>query len=103
MSCDDRRSGTGASRRSNPATYTGLLDPIHKEFAKANGVKPPPFSPNSEGTCPTCNGAGVICTELGIMDTVTTTRGCARASDFRRWSWNTTSGAATSVRCWRCR
>ncbi len=61
------------SRRSNPATYTGLLDPIRKAFAKANGVKPALFSPNSEGACPVCNGAGVIFTELGFMDTVTTT------------------------------
>ena len=61
------------SRRSNPATYTGLLDPIRKAFAKANGVKPALFSANSEGACPTCNGAGVIYTELGFMDTVATT------------------------------
>ncbi|HYQ64875.1 excinuclease ABC subunit UvrA [Actinophytocola sp.] len=61
------------SRRSNPATYTGLLDPIRKAFAKVNGVKPALFSANSEGACPTCNGAGVIYTELGIMDTVATT------------------------------
>lgn len=61
------------SRRSNPATYTGLLEPIRKAFAKANGVKPALFSANSEGACPVCNGAGVIYTELGFMDTVTTT------------------------------
>ncbi len=60
------------SRRSNPATYTGVLDPIRKAFAKANGVKPALFSANSEGACPNCNGAGVIYTDLGIMDTVTT-------------------------------
>lgn len=58
------------SRRSNPATYTGLLEPIRKAFAKANGVKPALFSSNSEGACPTCNGAGVIFTELGPMATV---------------------------------
>ncbi|QOR72455.1 excinuclease ABC subunit UvrA [Ruania alkalisoli] len=58
------------SRRSNPATYTGLLDPIRKAFAKANGVKPALFSANSEGACPACKGAGVIYTELGFMDTV---------------------------------
>jgi len=58
------------SRRSNPATYTGLLDPIRKAFAKANDVKPALFSSNSEGACPTCNGAGVIYTELGVMATV---------------------------------
>ncbi|MEU1363761.1 excinuclease ABC subunit UvrA [Micromonospora zamorensis] len=55
------------SRRSNPATYTGLLDPIRKAFAKANGVKPALFSANSEGACPSCNGAGVIYTDLGMM------------------------------------
>jgi len=58
------------SRRSNPATYTGLLEPIRKAFAKANGVKPALFSSNSEGACPACNGAGVIYTELGVMATV---------------------------------
>ncbi len=61
------------SRRSNPATYTGLLDPIRKAFAKANGVKPGLFSANSDGACPTCNGAGVIYTDLGVMATVETT------------------------------
>jgi len=60
------------SRRSNPATYTGLLEPIRKAFAKATGTKPALFSPNSEGACPACNGAGVIYTELGFMDVVTT-------------------------------
>jgi len=55
------------SRRSNPATYTGLLDPIRKAFAKANGAKPALFSANSEGACPNCNGAGVIYTDLAIM------------------------------------
>jgi excinuclease UvrABC ATPase subunit len=61
------------SRRSNPATYTGLLDPIRKAFAQANGVKPALFSANSEGACPTCNGAGVIYTDLGMMAGVATT------------------------------
>jgi excinuclease UvrABC ATPase subunit len=60
------------SRRSNSATYTGLLEPIRKAFAKANGVKPALFSANSEGACPVCNGAGVIYTDLGFMDTVAT-------------------------------
>ncbi|MEU1696565.1 excinuclease ABC subunit UvrA [Streptomyces hirsutus] len=55
------------SRRSNPATYTGLLDPIRKAFAKANGVKPALFSANSEGACPTCNGVGVVFTDLAMM------------------------------------
>ena len=58
------------SRRSNPATYTRLLDPIRRAFARANGVKPALFSANSEGACPTCNGAGVIYTDLGVMATV---------------------------------
>jgi excinuclease UvrABC ATPase subunit len=61
------------SRRSNPATYTGLLDPIRTAFAKANGVKPALFSANSEGACPTCNGNGKIYTELSFMETVATT------------------------------
>jgi excinuclease UvrABC ATPase subunit len=60
------------SRRSNPATYTGLLDPIRKAFAKANGVKPALFSANSEGACPNCNGAGVIYTDLAMMASVAT-------------------------------
>ena len=61
------------SRRSNPATYTGLLEPIRKAFGKQNGVKPALFSSNSEGACPACNGAGVIYTELGVMATVEST------------------------------
>ncbi len=61
------------SRRSNPATYTRLLDPIRRAFARANGVKPALFSANSEGACPTCNGAGVIYTDLGVMATFEST------------------------------
>ena len=61
------------SRRSNPATYTGLLDPIRSAFAKANGVKPALFSANSEGACPNCNGVGVIYTDLAMMAGVATT------------------------------
>jgi excinuclease ABC A subunit len=61
------------SRRSNPATYTGVLDPIRKAFAKANGVKPALFSANSEGACPNCNGAGVVYTDLAMMAGVATT------------------------------
>ncbi|WP_104083116.1 excinuclease ABC subunit UvrA [Cryobacterium sp. Y11] len=60
------------SRRSNPATYTGMLEPIRKAFAKANDVKPALFSSNSDGACPNCNGAGVIYTDLGIMAGVAT-------------------------------
>jgi len=67
------QSAIKGSRRSNPATYTGLLEPIRKAFAKANGVKPALFSANSEGACPGCNGAGVIFTELGVMATVEST------------------------------
>ena len=61
------------SRRSNPATYSGLLDPIRKAFAKANGVKPALFSANSEGACPNCSGAGVVYTDLAMMAGVATT------------------------------
>ncbi|MEU1802444.1 excinuclease ABC subunit UvrA [Streptomyces sp. NPDC019937] len=67
------QSAIRGSRRSNPATYTGLLDPIRKAFAKANGVKPALFSANSEGACPHCNGAGVIFTDLAMMAGVSTT------------------------------
>jgi excinuclease ABC A subunit len=67
------QSAIKGSRRSNPATYTGLLEPIRKAFAKENGVKPALFSANSEGACPTCNGAGVIYTDLAMMAGVTTT------------------------------
>ncbi|AWI32307.1 ATP-binding cassette domain-containing protein [Streptomyces tirandamycinicus] len=67
------QSAIRGSRRSNPATYTGLLDPIRKAFAKANGVKPALFSANSEGACPACNGAGVIYTDLAMMASVATT------------------------------
>jgi excinuclease UvrABC ATPase subunit len=66
------QSAIRGSRRSNPATYTGLLEPIRKAFAKANGVKPALFSNNSEGACPVCRGAGVIFTELGFLETVST-------------------------------
>jgi len=67
------QTGIRGSRRSNPATYTGLLDPIRTAFAKANGVKPALFSANSEGACPTCNGAGVVYTDLAMMAGVATT------------------------------
>ena len=66
------QSSIKGSRRSNPATYTGLLEPIRKAFAKANGVKPALFSANSEGACPTCNGNGVIYTDLAMMAGVAT-------------------------------
>jgi len=67
------QSAIRGSRRSNPATYTGLLEPIRKAFAKVNGVKPALFSANSEGACPVCNGAGVVYTDLGMMAGVSTT------------------------------
>ena len=71
--CSVDQAAIRGSRRSNPATYTGLLDPIRKAFAKANGVKPALFSANSEGACPNCNGAGVIYTDLAMMAGVATT------------------------------
>ena len=67
------QSAIRGSRRSNPGTYSGLLEPVRKAFAKANGVKPALFSPNSEGACPNCNGVGVIYTDLAIMASVATT------------------------------
>ena len=67
------QSAIRGSRRSNPGTYSGVLEPIRKAFAKANGVKPALFSPNSEGACPNCNGVGVIYTDLAIMASVATT------------------------------
>ena len=66
------QSGIRGSRRSNPATYTGLLDPVRKAFARANGVKPALFSPNSEGACPVCRGNGVVYTDLAVMAGVAT-------------------------------
>jgi excinuclease UvrABC ATPase subunit len=66
------QSPIGASRRSNPATYSGLLDPIRTAFAKANGVKPGLFSANSDGACPNCNGVGVVYTDLAVMASVAT-------------------------------
>ncbi|WNM28047.1 excinuclease ABC subunit UvrA [Demequina capsici] len=71
------------SRRSNPATYTGVLEPIRKAFAKVNGVKPALFSANSEGACPVCNGAGMVYTELGVMETVASV---CEACEGRRFS-----------------
>jgi excinuclease UvrABC ATPase subunit len=91
------------SRRSNPATYTGLLDPIRKAFAKANGVKPALFSANSEGACPNCNGAGVIYTDLAMLAGVATTCEECEGKRFQASGWTTTSAAATSARCSRCR
>jgi excinuclease UvrABC ATPase subunit len=93
------------SRRSNPATYTGLLDPIRTAFAKANGVKPALFSANSEGACPTCNGAGVIYTDLAMMAGVTTVceecagrRFQAAVLEYRLPSTSLRAGPSTSLR-----
>ena len=72
------------SRRSNPATYTGLLEPIRKAFAKANGVKPALFSANSEGACPNCNGAGVVYTDLGMMASVSSP---CEVCEGKRFQW----------------
>jgi excinuclease UvrABC ATPase subunit len=91
------------SRRSNPATYTGLLEPIRKAFAKANGVKPALFSANSEGACPTCSGTGVIYTDLAMMAGVTSVCDECDGRRFQPRCWTTTSAAATSARCSRCR
>jgi excinuclease UvrABC ATPase subunit len=91
------------SRRSNPATYTGLLDPIRKAFAKANGVKPALFSANSEGACPNCNGAGVIYTDLAMMAGVATVCEECEGKRFQAVGAEYTSAAATSARCSRCR
>ena len=91
------------SRRSNPATYTGLLDPIRTAFAKANGVKPALFSANSEGACPTCNGAGVIYTDLAMMAGVSTICEECGGKRFQASVLNTSSGARTSPRCSTCR
>jgi len=91
------------SRRSNPATYTGLLDPIRNAFAKANGVKPALFSANSEGACPTCNGAGVIYTDLGMMAGVATTCEECEGKRFLAEVLTYLLAARTSARCSRCR
>src|SRR5688572_16641117 len=92
------------SRRSNPATYTGLLDPIRNAFAKANGVKPALFSANSEGACPACNGAGVIYTDLAMMAGVTSVceecegkRYQAAVLDYRLGGMNIAEVLAMSV------
>ena len=77
------QSAIKGSRRSNPATYTGLLEPIRKAFAKANGVKPALFSANSEGACPACNGAGVIYTDLGMMSGVSSTCDACEGKRFQ--------------------
>ena len=85
------------SRRSNPATYTGLLDPIRTAFAKANGVKPALFSANSEGACPTCNGAGVIYTDLAMMAGVATTCEECEGKRFQADRCSSTTSAASDI------
>jgi excinuclease UvrABC ATPase subunit len=91
------------SRRSNPATYTGLLEPIRKAFAKANGVKPALFSANSEGACPTCNGAGVIYTDLAMMAGVTTTCEDCEGKRFQAEVLEYRSAGSNIARCSTCR
>ena len=91
------------SRRSNPATYTGLLDPIRKAFAKANRVKPALFSANSEGACPGCNGAGVVYTDLAVMATVASVCEECEGKRFDASVLEYRFEAATSARCSRCR
>ncbi len=91
------------SRRSNPATYTGLLDPIRKAFAKTNGVKPALFSANSEGACPSCNGRRRHLHRPGDDGRRGHHLRGVRGSGSRHRCSSTTSVAATSARCWRCR
>ena len=98
------QSAIRGSRRSNPATYTGLLEPIRKAFAKANGVKPALFSANSEGACPECKGIGLIYTDLAFMAGVASP---CEACEGKRFTPEVlalpAAGARTSARCWRCR
>jgi excinuclease UvrABC ATPase subunit len=97
------QAGIRGSRRSNPATYTGLLDPIRTAFAKANNVKPALFSANSEGACPTCNGAGVIYTDLAMMHGVSTICEDCEGKRFQAAVLHYKLGGRTSPRCWICR
>ena len=97
------QTGIRGSRRSNPATYTGLLDPVRRAFAKANGVKPALFSANSEGACPSCNGAGVVYTDLAMMAGVATTCEECEGRRYQAEVLDTRSAARTSARCWPCR
>jgi excinuclease UvrABC ATPase subunit len=91
------QSAIRGSRRSSPATYTGLLEPLRKAFAKANGVKPALFSSNSEGACPTCGGAGVIVTELGVMAPVESPCEECEGRRFKAEVLQHTLGGATIV------
>ena len=91
------------SRRSNPATYTGLLDPIRTAFAKANGVKAGAVQRQLGGRLPDCNGNGVIYTELGIMAAVATVCEECEGKRFQAACWSTSSPAGTSARCSPCR
>ncbi len=91
------------SRRSNPATYTGLLDPIRNAFAKANGVKPSLFSANSEGACPSCNGAGVIYTDLAMMAGVATVCEECEGKRFQASVLEFHLGGRDIARCSGCR
>src|SRR5690606_19055507 len=91
------------SRRSNPATYTGLLDPIRKAFAKANGVKPSLFSANSEGACPNCNGVEWCSPSWASSRRSSRPARSARDDASTRRCWSTRSAIGTSARCSRCR
>jgi excinuclease UvrABC ATPase subunit len=91
------------SRRSSPATYTGVLDEIRKLFAKQNGVKPALFSANSEGACPACKGLGVIITNLGFTQSVETRCELCEGSGFSDAVLEYTVEVARSPRCSRCR
>jgi excinuclease UvrABC ATPase subunit len=91
------------SRRSNPATYTGLLDPIRKAFARVNAVKPALFSANTEGACASRNGAGVIYTDLAMMAGVATTCEDCEGRRYQAEVLEYKLGGKTSARCSRCR
>ena len=97
------QSAIKGSRRSSPGTYTGMLDPIRKAFAKANGVKPALFSANSDGACPVCKGSGVIVTQLGPMEQVETPCDVCEGKGFDEAVLVHLLGARTSSRCSICR
>jgi excinuclease UvrABC ATPase subunit len=97
------QSAIRGSRRSNPATYTGLLDPVRSAFARANGVKAALFSANSAGACPNCNGIGLVYTDLAMMAGVATVCEQCEGKRFTPRSSPTSSTARTSARSWPCR
>lgn len=95
------QSRVSANSRSAPATYTGIMDEIRSVFAKANGVKPALFSFNSEGSCPNCNGLGLVYTEVAYMEPVGSVCEICEASAFAQKCWNTSCAAVLSPTCWR--